>query len=95
MDEFHYLKVSTVGTSTADDDFDCVLKCIRNPLCFSVNLATLKGADGKLWCELLSSDKYRNLSEYKGNETSHHFTFMVRSDSYNTINPVIFYWLIN
>ncbi len=79
VDEFHYLNLTRVGTFTADDDFDCTLKCIRNPLCFSVNLAASKGADGKLWCELLSSDKYRNTKYFKENKSSHHLSIMVGS----------------
>ena len=84
----HYLKVPSVETSTAYDDFECILKCMRNPMCFSVNLAAFKGADGKLWCELLSSDKYRNFIEYKRSKTSHHFAFMVRSEYKNKLKPV-------
>ncbi|XP_078351944.1 uncharacterized protein LOC144636605 [Oculina patagonica] len=72
-DEFHFLNVSTVGTVSVYDVFDCTFECLSNPLCFSVNLAASKGADGKFWCELLSSDKYRNFTEYKENKTSHHF----------------------
>ncbi|XP_022793198.1 uncharacterized protein LOC111332174 [Stylophora pistillata] len=71
--EFHYLNVPLVGTVTVYDVFDCKFDCLSNPLCFSVNLAASKGAHGKLWCELLSSDKYRNSTEYKGNKSSHHF----------------------
>ena len=79
-DEFHYLNVPPVGISTVYDVFDCTFECLSNPLCFSVNLAASKGDDGKLWCELLSSDKYRNFTKYKGNKTSHHFSIKVRSD---------------
>ncbi|KAL9988095.1 hypothetical protein ACROYT_G002498 [Oculina patagonica] len=61
------------GTFTVYDVFDCTFECLSNSLCFSVNLAASKGADGKLWCELLSSDKYRNFTEYKENKSSHHF----------------------
>ncbi|KAL9954447.1 hypothetical protein ACROYT_G041988 [Oculina patagonica] len=71
--EFQYLNVPKVETFTVYDVFDCTFECLSNPFCFSVNLAASKGADGKLWCELLSSDKYRNFTEYKGNKTSHHF----------------------
>ncbi|XP_078350799.1 uncharacterized protein LOC144635581 [Oculina patagonica] len=71
-DEFHHLNVPRVGTVAACDVFDCTFECLSNPLCLSVNLATIKGADGKLWCELLSSDKYRNSNEYRENNTSHH-----------------------
>ena len=88
VDEFHYLKVPSVETSTAYDDFECILKCMRNPMCFSVNLAAFKGVDGKFWCELLSSDKYRNRTEYKGNKSSHHFAFMVRSQYKDKLKPV-------
>ena len=72
-DEFYYLNVPTVGVFTVYDVFDCTFECLSNHLCFSVNLAASKGADEKLWCELLSSDKYRNSTEYKGNKSSHHF----------------------
>ncbi|XP_078351324.1 uncharacterized protein LOC144636055 [Oculina patagonica] len=74
--EFHYLNVLGVGTVMVYDDFDCIFECLRNSLCFSVNLAASKGADGKLWCELLSSDKYHSADEYTENKTSHHFAIM-------------------
>ena len=61
------------------DVFDCTFECLSNHLCFSVNLAASKGADGKLWCELLSSDKYRNFTEFKGNNSAHHFFIPVWS----------------
>ena len=80
--EFHHLNVPLVGTVAVSDVFDCTLECLSNPFCLSVNLAAFKGAHGKLWCELLSSDKFRNSTEYKGNKSSHHFAIEVR----NTLN---------
>ena len=77
-DEFHYLNVSRVGTFTVYDIFDCTFECLSNPLCFSVNMATSKGANGVLWCELLSSDRHRNPEDYGGNKSSHHFSIVVR-----------------
>ena len=76
-DEFHYLNVPRVGTFTAYDVLDCTFECLSNHLCLSFNLAASKGADGTLWCELLSSDKYRTSTEYKENKSSHHFAIMV------------------
>jgi len=76
-DEYHYLNVPRVGTYTVLDVFDCTFECLSNPPCLSLNLAASKGADGKLWCELLSSVKYSNPEEYKRNETSHHFSVKV------------------
>ncbi|CAH3140748.1 unnamed protein product [Pocillopora meandrina] len=51
------------------DDFECIFKCLYHPSCISFNLA----AKGKLWCELLSSDKYSKPMEYKQNKSSHHY----------------------
>ena len=85
--EFHHLNVPLVGTVAVSDVFDCSLECLSNPLCYSVNLAVFKGTHGKLWCELLSSDKFRNSTEYKGNKSSHHFAIEVGSISQ--------FWLIN
>ena len=71
--EFHSLAVPTVGIFTVVDVFDCTFECLVNPLCISVYVAASKRVDGTLWCELLSTDKYRNFTEYKGNESSHYF----------------------
>ena len=89
--EFHYLNVPRIRTLAVYDVFDCTFECLSNPLCFSVNLAASKGADGKLWCELLPSDKYKTLSQYyKVNHTSHHFAIKVRIDYKNLkIKPFI------
>ena len=70
--DFHYLNVANTGTFGVTDVFDCTFQCLRLPSCVSVNFASNRGADGKFWCELLSSDKYVNSLEFKGNQTSHH-----------------------
>ena len=77
----HYLNVPRVGTYTVYDVFDCTFKCLSKPSCLSLNLAASKGADGKLWCELLSSEKYSNPKEYKANESWHHFSIKVGLNS--------------
>ncbi|PFX12602.1 hypothetical protein AWC38_SpisGene23409, partial [Stylophora pistillata] len=71
VDMFHYLNVPQIDMITPYDDFECVLKCLHHPLCISVNLA----ADGNKWCTLLSSNKFNDPEEYKGNKTSHHYYF--------------------
>jgi len=72
--EFRYLSMPKVGTITVDDIFDCTFECLQIPACVSVSLAAFKGADGKLWCEILSSGKYLGPTEFKENRTSHHFS---------------------
>lgn len=72
-DEFRHLNVPKVGTYTVHDVFDCTFECLSIPSCLSFNMAAAEGADGKLWCELLSADKFSIPKEYKGNQSSHHF----------------------
>ena len=73
-EELHYLNVSKLETFAVYGFFDCTFECHSNPLCLSINVAALRGADGKLWCELLSSDKYKDASQYSGNKSWHHFS---------------------
>ena len=75
-EEFHYLDVTQIGKLTIFDMFHCTLACLRNNLCLSLNMATSHGTDGKLWCELLSSDKNRNAGNYHKNTSSHHFSIL-------------------
>ena len=75
--EFHYLNVPRIGAFAVFDSFDCTFKCLQIRQCLSLNLAFNQGTGGKLLCELLSNDKYRNLTDFKGNESSHHFSIKV------------------
>ena len=83
VDEFHYLNAARLASTTAYSDFDCTFKCLRNPFCQSINLASSKDTNGKLWCELLSSDRYRNSLDYKENKISHHLFLLVGSVFWN------------
>lgn len=80
--EFHYLDVPKFGTFAIYDIFDCTCQCLQVPQCVSLNLAVNNGAGGKLLCELLSTDKYRNTTRFKDNENMHHFSIKV--------SPVLF-----
>ncbi|XP_022780450.1 uncharacterized protein LOC111321749 [Stylophora pistillata] len=81
--ELGYLDVSKIGTNRVDDSFECIFKCLSHPACLSVNLASSKGFDhdGKFWCELLPSDKYRNFTKYSENKSSHHFVIKTSCSS--------------
>ena len=57
--DYHYLNVPRLETFTVYGTHACNLKCLRNPSCLSVNLAATEiASDEKIWCELLSSEKY-------------------------------------
>ena len=77
IDEYFYLTAPKVGTFAAFDDFECIFSCLRNPSCWSINLAAAKNCDAKIWCELLSSHKHRFPEEFRENSTSHHISIMV------------------
>ena len=47
-------------------------------------MAAFKGADGKLLCELLSSDKYRDFANYQENMSSLHLFIQVVTYLSNT-----------
>ena len=76
-EEYHYLNVSKVGTFTVYNSLDCTFECLGNPSCLSFNLAAYKGADEKVLCELLGSEKYSNPKQFKSNNNSHHFSIKV------------------
>ena len=76
-DEYHYLNVSKVGTFTVYNSLDCTFECLGNPSCLSINLAAYKGADEKVLCELLGSEKNSNPKQFKSNNNSHHFSIKV------------------
>ena len=82
QEEFHYLNVARIGVFTLHNLFDCTFKCLRNALCLSINVAASKGANEKLWCELLSSDKYRDAESYNENMSSHHLSIQVQQNSF-------------
>ena len=77
IDEYFYLTAPKVGTFAAFDDFECIFSCMRNPSCWSINLAVAKKRDAKIWCELLSSHKHRFPEEFRENSTSRHISIMV------------------
>ncbi|CAH3128144.1 unnamed protein product [Pocillopora meandrina] len=76
VDEYFYLTAPKVGTFAAFDNFECIFSCLRNPSCWSINLAVTKKRDAKIWCKLLSSHKHRFPEEFRENRTSHHIFIM-------------------
>ena len=75
-EEFHYLDVTRIRKFTILDMFHCALACLRNNLCLSLNMASSRGTERKLWCELLSTDKNRSAENYHKNTSSHHFSIL-------------------
>ena len=89
-DEFHYLSTPVIGRSEVIDGFDCSFECLSSPLCYSYNLAASRAADRKLWCELLSFDKYSHHGNYSGNQSSHHFVAKVIMNENLLLHTIFF-----
>ena len=91
-DMFHYLNVGKVGSALVTKLSECTFKCLKEVSCFSFNLAASPDGDGKLWCELLATDKYNASDKFQVNESSHHYSIYVRSLLFWTS---FHYWLFS
>ena len=76
--KFSYLNITILGESLVEGDSVCALACLETAPCFSFNLAAFPDINtGKLWCELLPSDKYNNSDKFVHSNYSHHFSIAV------------------
>ena len=73
----HFLDVPKIEGIALPSDTDCLLRCMRNDHCFSLNVAAFSLPNGSTSCELLSTDKYNASDKFKEDRTSHHFSIMV------------------
>ena len=76
--KFSYLNIKNIGSKHVEDGLHCGFACLAMSSCFSFNLLALPDASGKLLCELLPSDIYRNSEMFFPNQAFHHFSIPVR-----------------
>ena len=76
--ELSYLKVASLGTNHVLNGRECGIACVNIPSCFSFNLAAFYDINGRILCELLSSDKYNNSDKFVPSQYFHHFSIRVR-----------------
>ena len=74
---YHVLDVPKIEGIAVQTETDCLLRCIRNDRCFSINVAAFTRPDGTLSCDLLPTDKYNASDKFKANHTFHHYSIMV------------------
>ncbi|RMX45808.1 hypothetical protein pdam_00023168, partial [Pocillopora damicornis] len=72
----HFLDVPKIEGIALPSDTDCLLRCMRNDHCFSLNVAAFSLPNGSTSCDLLSTDKYNVSDKFKEDRTSHHFSIM-------------------
>lgn len=74
-DLYHHLEVTKITSSSVDDQFDCLFKCIGEPKCYSYNLAASPDPNGLYMCELLASNKYNaTANALKPSANIHHYS---------------------
>ena len=56
---------------------ECALACSANAPCVSFNVALSTNENGKLRCELLSEDKFRNPNKLTVSQQFHHYSIKV------------------
>ena len=63
-DPFHYLRAEKVTSSMVEDHLDCTL-------------AAYPDSKSLYLCELLATDKYREIKKFTANATFHHYSLSV------------------
>ena len=85
QDYYRELAVAKVGSLLVKGTFNCLLRCVAEPPCLSVNLAAHPDSEGLYRCDLLATDKYRATAEdFQASDAFHHYSpwvnFKNRSD---------------
>ena len=75
----HLLNVSHIlPTVSVSEYIQCAFSCLQNALCFSFNPATVQDINSKQYaCQLLPTDKYRNLHHFVLSQEFHHYAIPV------------------
>ena len=81
-DDSLYLNVTRLKTTFVDDILDCSFTCLQQSLCVSFNLAVFANSEGKFWCELLPSTRYRNPQKLTSDSQSRHFYIQVCNSNF-------------
>ncbi|XP_032241761.2 uncharacterized protein LOC5516144 isoform X2 [Nematostella vectensis] len=73
-----FLNVSEKLTLTVERPGACVLACLRNDSCFSLNLEKTSDGRSKFLCEVLSTDIYNSSSKIQTNTSWTHYSIDTR-----------------
>lgn len=74
---YHALDVPKVEGMILPSRNHCLKKCLKNPQCFSANVAAFHRPDGNLSCDLLPIDKYIAQGTFRRNHSFHHYSIKV------------------
>ena len=67
----HTLDVSKIEGVPVQTGSECLLRCVNNDRCYSTNVEAFHPdlPNGKIWCDLLPTDKYNASEKFKTNHT--------------------------
>ena len=74
---FHVLDVPKIEEVAVQTGSQCLLRCVNNDRCFSINIGAFHLPNGKISCDLLPTDKYNASEKFKTNHTFHHYSIKV------------------
>jgi len=74
---YHVLDVPKLEGVAVQTGRHCLLRCVKNDRCFSVNTGAFHLPNGNISCDLLPTDKYNASEKFKLNHTFHHYSILV------------------
>lgn len=74
---FHVLDVPKVKGAVVQTRNHCLQRCVKNPQCFSTNIAAFRRPDGNVSCNLLPTDRYRVPEMFRANHSFRHYSIVV------------------
>ena len=74
---YHVLDVPNIARVAVETGSECLLRCVSSDRCFSTNVGAFQLPNGKIWCDLLPTDKYNTSEKFKTNHSFHHYSIWV------------------
>ena len=80
--KFRHLNITPLVSASVKNIRECGKLCVDHPSCFSANFAAFFHEEGKIFCELLPSDKYNNSEKFLNNKVFHHLSIKVSLNNF-------------
>ena len=92
---FHILDVPKVEEAIVPTRNHCLQRCVKNPQCFSANIAAFYRRDGNVSCDLLPTDKFSVPEKFQANHSFHHYSILVSCCEFKFLSNLGYYLLTN
>lgn len=85
LHKFRYLNITPLISASVKDIQQCGRFCVAHFSCFSINFAAFFTEEGRILCEVLPSDKYKNSDNFLNSEAFHHLSIKVSKNKWQNI----------